>query len=176
MTIPSYLNQLLNKHIGELLFCVWIENGKITLKIGRLDTVLSDKIVIKIEGEAGKTSLSFFENDKLLMLNIYNSNFIDLIKAKKPFSLDEKLKVREIKKVILQKIKPSLGKEVSIIYKAADKIALNRGILANMGITGVVIKPAPFYNTEENIYYRNVLHIYNAEGDDLLNVKLQTAN
>lgn len=174
MTIPSYLNQLLNKHIGELLFCVWLENGKIVLKIGKLDTVLSDKIVLKIEGEAGKTTLPFFENDKLLMLNIYNRNFIDLIKAKKTFSLDEKLKVREIKKVILQNIKPELGKEVSVVYKAAEKLALNRGILANMGITGVVIKPAPFYNTEENIYYRNILHIYNAEGTDLLNVKITT--
>lgn len=174
MVIPAYLNQLLNKHIGDLLFCVWLENNKVTLKTGRLETVLSDKIVLTLEGETIKTTLNFFENDKLIMLNIYNRNFIDLIKAKKTFSLDEKLKVRDIKKIILQNIKPVLSKEVSIVYKLGDKLALNKGILANMGIAGVVIKPAPFYNTEENIFYKNVLHIYNNEGVDLLNVKLTT--
>ncbi len=171
-SIPSYLNQLLTKHVGSQLFCIWIEGNKVTLKSGLLETVLSDKIILKLEGEAAKTPLNFFEKDKLLMLNIYNLNGIDLIKAKKNFSLDDKLKVREIKKQILQNVRTSLSKEVSVVYKLGDKIVLNRGIFANMGISGVVIKPAPFYNTEENIFYRNVLHIYNSEFIDLLEVKI----
>ncbi|HOK13517.1 MAG TPA: hypothetical protein PLU67_01405 [Candidatus Kapabacteria bacterium] len=171
-SIPSYLNQLLNKHVGNTLFCIWVEANKVTLKSGTLETVLSDKIILKLEGEASKTHLDFFEKDRLIMLNIYNQNGIDLIKAKKPFSLDDKLKVREIKKQILHNVKASLGKEVAVVYKLGDKIALNRGIFANMGISGVVIKPAPFYNTEENIFYRNVLHIYNSEFIDLLEIKI----
>ncbi|MEJ5245124.1 MAG: hypothetical protein WHV28_05380 [Bacteroidota bacterium] len=171
-SIPTYLNQLLNKHLSNQLFCIWVEGNKVALKSGVLETVLSDKIILKLDGEAAKTPLSFFEKDKLIMLNIYNLNGIDLIKAKKPFSLDDKLKVREIKKQILQNVKTSLGKEVAVVYKLGDKIALNRGIFANMGISGVVIKPAPFYNTEENIFYRNVLHIYNSEFFDLLEVKI----
>lgn len=172
--LPAYVTQLLNKHIGSTLNCVYIEEGRISLKIGSLETVLSDKIILKLNSDNSKVTLNFFEKDELILLNIYNSNNIDLIRGKKPFTMDEKLKLRELKTQMMSNIKKFIEKEVYVVYKTETKHMINRGLLTNMGVSGVVIKPAPFYNAEEHIYYRHILHIYSPAGNDLLNVKLQT--
>lgn len=170
--LAAFVNQLLNKHLKDTIFCVFNDNGKISLKSGILDVVLSDKLIIKSDAENAQITVPYYSNNETVLLNVYNKNFIDLTKGKRPFSLDEMLKVKEIKTKIIANLKPYMGKDVVVVYKVQDKLMMNRGQFANMGMMGVVIKPAPFYNTEENIYYRNVLHIYNPECSDILNVKL----
>lgn len=171
--LPAFVNQLISKHIANELYCVFNEDGKVTLKIGMLEHSLTDKIILKLNSDSSTATLPFYKNDKLVLLNIYNKNFIDLIRGKKPFSLDEKLKVKEIKAAMLKNLKQQIEKEVAVVYKVDNRLAMNKGLFANLGMSGVVIKPAPFYNTEENIHYRNVFHIYSADGSDLLNVKIE---
>ncbi len=170
--LPDFVVQLLNKHVRSTIYCVFNDNGKIAMKSGVLDTVLSDKLIMKSEVDNSQVIVPFFINNELALLNAYNANFIDLMRGKRTFSLDDKLKVKEIKSQIISNLRPYMGKEISIIYKAQDKLMMNRGQFSNMGMMGVLIKLAPFYNTEENIYYKNILHIYNSELSDVLNVKL----
>lgn len=171
--LPDFVNQLLSKHLGSTLYCVFNEADKITLKIGILEHALSDKIIIKSNSDGSKLNLPFYKDEQLLLLSIYNKNFIDLIRGKKPFALEEKLKVKEIKALVLKNLKSVMEKEVIVVYKVDDRLASSKGLFSNMGMSGVSIKPAPFYNTEELIYYRNVLHVYNSACTDLLNVKIQ---
>lgn len=170
--LPAFVHQLLSKHIGNQVFCIYRDNGKVSLKNGALLHALTDKIIVK-STDGATTEINFFAGDQLQTLNIYNNNLIDLMRGKKPYSLDEKMKVKEIKTLIMQNLKRVMEKDVMIVYKLDNKIASIKGLFSNMGMVGISIKPGPFYNTEETLNYRNVLHIYNATGSDLLNVKIQ---
>jgi len=171
--LPEYVITLLKKHVSSTLYAIHFEGGKVNLRVGQLKHVLSDKIILTSNADNSNLELNYFTGDRLALLNIYNNNFIDLIRGKKPFTLEVKLKVKDIKTTIMKNIKQSIEKEVFVVSKSDTKIIANRGLFTNMGLMGVTIKPAPFYNTEENVFYRNIFSVYNAEGNDLLLVKLQ---
>ncbi len=173
MKIPAYVPQLLTKHVNDVLHVIYFDEGKIGIKSGTLLIVNANSIVLNLAGESTKQEISFFKNDQVSVLNIYNRNYIDLMNAKATEPLSEKLKVRDIKKIILNNLRPLIGKEITMVSKVDNKLTASKGLLSNMGIAGASIKPAPFYNSELDMNYRNIFHIYSAENIDLLNVKIE---
>lgn len=163
--IKPYLVKFLQKHLNNKLYSVYFADGKVNFLSGKLLQVLADKIII--EDSKDKSHQTIGINSDILF-HIYNQNYIDLVNAKETITLDKKLRNKELQKIILNKLRPNMGKEVTVFTKTSEGMFFVRGKFTDMGIMGVTLLAAPFYNAAQNLPYRSVMHVYGEDLKDLL--------
>lgn len=169
--VTTNVLRIINKHRSSLLQVVYLHPEKNVLRThkGILKNLSESTIQLSAEGTpTGYMNLKFVENGKKKIYAIYNKNFSELLSLRNVETLNKKLRDSENQKFIISKIKPQLGKEVSIVFKKMDIVQVSTGQFADMGISDISIKPAPFYNTTERLAYNSILNIYDNIGFDLL--------
>jgi hypothetical protein len=119
---------------------------------------------------SGLENFRFFEGGTKKIYAIYNKNYSELLSLKAVKTLNVKLRKPELQKTIIKKIRPCLNNEVAIVLKKMETITVVNGLLSDMGISEVVVKPAPFFNAEERINYNTILNIYNSESHDVIEI------
>ncbi|HRP02599.1 MAG TPA: hypothetical protein PLE30_08135 [Candidatus Kapabacteria bacterium] len=171
MIHDSYL-AIIQKHIGFKLIIAYV-NEKNSLAIEPINLQdVSKKGIVADFIKSGKTnqSMNFYQDMNKQIVAIYNMNDIDLLIAKKVSNLGEKLKNRQLQKAIINNLKVSIGKKISIVSKIGQDYIVNNGIFQNMGIVGVTLSVPPFYNRTEMLKYPSIMNIFDENYNDLLNV------
>jgi hypothetical protein len=167
-TMSEILFQIINKHLGDKLFVIVNEASFIRLKEGILAAFNNKKIELENPTHyEGRLSIPFKESANNMILNIYNTNFIDLLKAKKAQTLNIKLRNSEQQKRIITNLKHYLNKELYYVYKIDDKISVSLCKFIDMGLLDVTIRLSPFYNKDMKLKYDSILNIYDSSGEDL---------
>ena len=110
-----------------------------------------------------------FESNQIL--NIYNRFNIDLLKGREVKTLSDKFKNRDLQHKIIKNIKPFINRELSIVYRTSEYVIVVKGKFADMGIKGLTVLVAPFYNKELIVAYDQILNIYSFK-EDLVDVKI----
>lgn len=168
---PDYVFKIIAKHMGFKIFAVIQPHKNIALERGKIKDVTPE--LIRIDSEVTKESnvkVPFFIDSKQNILNLYNRNSIDMLQAKEVSNMAAKMRNKGLQLVIIKSIKSYLKKEVTIIAKQGNEITLTRGKLTNMGISGLSVLTAPFYNNEMSIPYTSILNIYNDSNVDLIDI------
>ena len=168
MKIPAFFPVLLNKHVNDKLYVILLQDGKIVMKSGVLEAINGNKIILKATEDGTKHEITIVEKDEVTVLNVYNRNYVDLLVGKPTEVLSLKLKIRDKQKIIMNKLRPNIGKEITMVYKGDGKLVLSYGQFANMGLMGASLKLAPFYNKEQSLNYSSILHIYDSNQSDML--------
>ncbi|MFP4369041.1 MAG: hypothetical protein ACLFR2_05630 [Candidatus Kapaibacterium sp.] len=168
MAAPQHLIKLIEKHVGELLDIVIREHTGIRLLKCKLKNFNGDHIFVKDEITKEKLKLPLLEDDYYELCYIYNEYVIDLIKAKEPRTLKDKLKNNPGNKEVIARLKPFLEQILTVIYRSQYGVGISKGRFINMGINQLFLMPGPFYNTEESLPYSNILHLFDDSGKDLL--------
>jgi hypothetical protein len=163
------LLEIIKKHIGMTVFCIYRKTDGLSFCEGKLMFVDQDIIVIDNPGiYKDRITLKFSENGRQNILHLYQDKFIDLITAKETPTLNKKLRDNDLKKNIMSNLKKHIEKEVYFVYKANNRVALSLSKFMNMGISDILCRVAPFFNQDVRLRYENILHVYNLDGVDLL--------
>lgn len=162
------IESVLKRHIGSIIQIVIWDNDGLTLKEGNLTVVNNSSINIlsKISKE-GNLSIPFDKNGETYILHIYNSVYIDIFNGKETIPFSNKLKTGDFQ-VLIDSLKPNLNEIVHIVFKQTNGIGVTNGKFTDMGISELIVKPAPFFNTTQRLNYQNILHIYKDNDDDLI--------
>ena len=161
--------EIIARHKGAVLNVIAKKEDGVILYRGKLVNVTMDQVSIAEEEKSGSsTSIPFEKNGNAHILKVYNSNNIDLLTAKAASPLSVKLSNRQNKKTIFARLKPHLKKDLYFAYKQKTSIVVSRGKFVDMGIVGITLQLAPFYNQDLNLHYSSVFNIYTKEGEDLL--------
>lgn len=172
--ITQNVLQIISKHKSTILMIVYKDFQRSVLRVqkGILKNMNSSTIQLSSDFAAeGAVNIKFFEGDKKRIYAIYNKNGSELLTLKQIKPLNVKLRKPEIQKVIIKKVKPHLGKVVSIVTKKNESIEVLTGEFSDMGIMDITLKPAPFFNTIERLNYGSILHIFEDQGIDLIDVE-----
>ena len=121
----------------------------------------------------GAVNIKFFEGNNKRIFAIYNKNGSELLTLKQVRPLNVKLRKPDVQKEIIKKIKPHLGKSVSVVTKKMENVEVLTGEFADMGIMDITLKPAPFFNTTERLNYGSILHIFDQSGIDVIDVEMK---
>ncbi len=160
--------EIIKRHVGEQIFVISCKTEGIVLQTGFLTGMTNNGITLSAGRDKASNDIPFLNGSQHHILNIYNRNNIDLLKAASTEPLAEKLKDREKKKKIFANIRPHLKKDLFFIYKQQAALNLTTGMFVDMGIMGITLKLSPFYNKELSLPYNSVLHIYSQDHKDLL--------
>jgi hypothetical protein len=161
--------EIIAKHKGSKITAIHRDIEGINLKQGELITSTSDSISIK-EADGNQSTIPFYKGNDLNTLHIYNSNMIDLVRAKMVDHMAEKMKVRANQKIIIANLKPTIHKVMNFVFKQGGTLNMAKGEFDNMGIQDIKLKLAPFYNKELVLPYYQVYHIYLNENTDLIDL------
>jgi hypothetical protein len=165
--ITSY--DLIVRHLGDELYIIYIDNDELIDISGKLIEVNHNYISIKTGTLYKDTTKIEFREEKLKkIIHIYNSSFVDLFTGKEAVALSFKLRNSENQKSIISNIKPFLGNELAFVYKQNDGVALSVGKFLDMGVRGIQLRLAPFYNSDISLTYDKILHIYDNRLVDLI--------
>jgi len=168
--ITSY--DLIIRHLGEIVYIVFIEDDEMLIKSGKLLEANPSFVVIKSDTLYKETNEIELMDGKLKkIIHFYNSLFIDLITAKEAIPLSHKLRKSDSQKEIISNLKPYLGNELAFIYKQNEGVSLATGKFLDMGVKGIKLSIAPFYNSEIILHYDKIIHIYDNRLVDLLKVE-----
>lgn len=174
MTISGIIKQIIEKHIEAIVYVIWQGNDKINFDFGVLKQVSSSSITInaidRVNETTQKKTIAFDDMQNSRILHIYNKFHIDLIKAKEVIPLSKKLRNSQLKPLIIKNLKPYLNKDLNIIYKTRDHVIIVKGRFTDMGIMGLTLMVAPFYNNQHNVPYDQIFNIY-AEKVDLIDIQ-----
>ena len=135
----------------------------ILLKV--ISTLASIKTIIKI-----KDIKLIIPSCSISTFNIYNSKYIDLLKAHATDSLARKVLNSELQKTIVKNLKFNMGNVLFYVCLTYDGFEIHSGKFKNMRISDIVIKPVHKPEEDMSLPYTTVLHIYNSDGEDLINV------
>lgn len=159
--------QIIAKHKGSRLFVISKKSAGLLLQSGHLQNVTMDTVSIA-ESEGNIIKIPFQKDLEDHILHIYNTQNIDLLKAKAAVPLANKLSVRETKKTIFSRLRPNIQKELTFVYKKKTVINVTKGKFIDMGMMGIKLQLPPFYNETLDLNYGSVFHIYAENHDDLL--------
>jgi hypothetical protein len=166
------IHNILIRHIGEFVYIVFVQNNELIVKSGILREVYPDYVTLKSQTLYKETiEIEFKEGKYKTIIHFYNSLFVDLLTGKKVIPLSLKIKKSEIQKEIINNLKPFLNEELVFIYNQNEILSLATGRFTDMGVTGITIRLAPFYNSDTLLTYDKILHIYDNRLIDLLKVE-----
>jgi hypothetical protein len=173
MIMPALLvkiYEILKRHIGMEVFYIYKYNNKIYLDEGILLDVDEEHIRIREKSGLIKDNVYFEEGYPRTLLNVYNSKYIDLLKAKITDSMARKVMKSELQKTIVKNLKFNMGSELAYICLTYDGFEIHYGKFKNMRISDIVIVKDCQNSEDFSLPYTSVLHIYNSDGEDLINV------
>ena len=162
--------ELLKRHISSDVFVIYKYKDKIYLDEGILLDVDEDKIRVREKSGLIKDNIYFEDGYPRTLLNIYNSKYIDLLKAHATDSLARKVLNSELQKTIVKNLKFNMGNVLFYVCLTYDGFEIHSGKFKNMRISDIVIKPVHKPEEDMSLPYTTVLHIYNSDGEDLINV------
>lgn len=177
--ITQNVLQIISKHKSTVLNIIYKDFNKNVLRVqkGNLKNMNSSTIQLSSDFAAdGAVNIKFFEGDKKRIFAIYNKNGSELLTLKQVKGLNVKLRNPEIQKQIIKNIKPHIGKVISVVTKKMDNIDVLTGEFSDMGIMDITLKPAPFFNSSERLNYGSILHIFDGEGIDVIDVEATEAS
>jgi hypothetical protein len=178
LTIRKVIKEILKKHINSVIYVVWqdFESEKIKFAQAILRKVLPGSIVFdefdEHREEYKEIELPFDDWEKAKILHIYNRYHIDILKGRETKTLSYKFKFSMVKHKIIKNLKPFLNRELHIVYKTTKQVIVVKGMFSDMGIMGLTVKVAPFYNNELIVAYDQILNIYTFK-EDLIDVKIE---
>ncbi len=173
--ITQNVLQIISKHKSTILMVIYKDFQKDVLRVqkGILKNMNSSTLQISSDYVAeGAVNLKFFEGTKKRIFAVYNKNGSELLTLKQIKPLSVKLRNPELQKAIIKKVKPYLGKVVSIVSKKNENIDVLTGEFADMGIIDITLKPAPFFNSIQKLNYGSILHIFDENGIDLIDIDI----
>jgi len=162
--------EILKRHIGTEAYFVYMHNNKIYLDEGILLDVDEEHIRMREKSGLIKDNIYFEEGYPRTLLNLYNTKYIDLLKAKYTDSMARKIMNSELQKTIVKNLKFNMGNVLTYICLTYDGFEIHYGKFKNMRIGDIVITKDPNLDEDFSIPYTSVLHIYNSDGEDLINV------
>jgi len=160
--------EILSRHKGEKIYAINVIDNSMKLYKGKLVSIEINNIIIHDEFSNNDVMLSYMKDTSNYLRAIYNTNNIELLTLKQTPFLSVKLKNRDNMANIISRIKPNLGSIVALVFSRNNSINLVNGELSNMGMMDIVVKPAPFFNSEEKLSYNSILHIFDKNGYDLI--------
>lgn len=174
MPISPIIKQIIEKHIDSTVYVIWQSQERINFDSGILKEVSPTAIQMNAlnpnSQQYESKSIAIDDRKTSKILHIYNKLNIDLMAAKEVKPLAAKLRDSKIKGHIITNLKPFLKKDLSIVYRTKDNVIIVRGKFADMGIMGLSLLVAPFYNNKLDVPYNQVLNVY-AEDIDLIDIK-----
>lgn len=171
--ITQNVLQIIEKHRSALLNLVYKDFNKNVLKIhnGILKNMNASMLQLTSDRDpSGLVNIRFFEGGTKKIYAIYNKNMSELLSLKAVKPLNVKLRKPDLQKTIIKNIKPCLNQEVAIVLKKSERLFVVNGLFTDMGISEIVVKPAPFFNSVERVGYNTILNIYNSSGHDVLEI------
>jgi hypothetical protein len=176
--ITQNVLQIISKHKSTILSIIYKDFNKNVLRVqkGILKNLNSQMIQLSSDfAKEGAVNIKFFEQDNKRIYAIYNKNGSELLTLKQVRPLNVKLRKPEVQKLIIKAIKPHLGKQVSVVTKKMDNLEVLTGEFSDMGIMDISLKPAPFFNTTERLNYGAILHIFDGNGIDIIDIEVPTS-
>lgn len=177
MTIHKVIKQILEKHIDSLVFIIWQDHKEEKIKFaqGLLRKISAGSIYFD-EVDDNRASyehlrLPYDDWQEATILHIYNRFNIDLLKGRETRTLSAKFRFPMAQNKIIKNLKPFLNRELNIVYKTTKQVIVVKGKFSDMGIKGLDVKVAPFYNNELVVAYDQILNIYTYK-EDLIDVKI----
>ena len=171
MIHETYL-RIIQKHIGSKLIMVYVNSSS---AVAIEPIMLNNADRNGVTGNFIKSGISnefvpFYNVFDKVILCLYNTNGIDLLKAKEIQPLSVKLKDKTNQKVIISSLKQTLSQKVVCVIKTLNEFATAQGIFENMGIAGISINVPPFYNRQEVLKYQLIYNIFDSKYNDLINI------
>ncbi len=173
--ITQNVLQIISKHKSTILSIIYKDFNKNVLRVqkGILKNLNSQMIQLSSEfAKEGAVNIKFYEEQQKRIFAIYNKNGSELLTLKQVRPLKVKLRKPEVQKLIIKAIKPHIGKQVSIVTKKIDSIEVLTGEFSDMGIMDISLKPALFFNTVERLNYGSILHIFDGNGIDIIDIEV----
>lgn len=167
-TIPAHLLKVLKAHVGFELAVVYNNRAVVDFVLGTLTSFDEEQVVIKSFKEKINVGIGYLQGRRQKIYSIYNLNNIDLLEAEQVPSLYDKLSVKELKPEIIGRLKMVNNKEVTLICRTSEHFFLTKGKVSGFDLNSLVIKPAPFYNSEQRIAFRSVFNIFDMNHVDII--------
>jgi hypothetical protein len=162
--------EILKRHIGSEAFFVYKHNNKIYLDEGILLDVDEEHIRMREKSGLIKDNIYFEEGYPRTLLNLYNTKYIDLLKARVTDSMARKVMKSELQKTIVKNLKFNMGNVLAYVCLTYDGFEIHHGKFKNMRISDIVVSRECNPEEDLSLPYTSVLHIYNSDGEDLINV------
>lgn len=169
--ITQNILQIIDKHKSAILNLIYKDFDKNVLKVhkGILKNMNSSMLQMTSDKEpSGLINIRFYEGGTKKIYAIYNKNMSELLSLKSVKPLNAKLRKPDIQKTIIKAIKPCMNTQVAIVLKKSDRFFVINGLFTDMGISDIIVKPAPFFNSIERVNYSNIYNIYNENGHDVI--------
>lgn len=161
--------KIIDKHIHSNLYVVYKDAKTFKMMHCKLKNMNADKILVQdLATNAPDQMIDFVENNRPKILAMYNANGVNLVNPMNSEHLGAKLKKKENQGKIISNMKPQLKHHIAIVFKQMLKFYLVNGELSNMGMVDLVVKPAPFFNSDQVISYNSVMHVFDEHGNDLI--------
>ena len=168
--------QIINKHKGAVVQVAYLnmEKGVLRTHKGILRNMNETTIQLSSESNSsGYLNIKFFQGGTKCIYAIYNKNFAELLSLRNIQTLNKVLRNPEDQKKIISKLKPLVGKDVSVIFKKMDTLQAVTGKFSDMGFADLIVKPAPFYNSESRLAYNSILNVFDQLGFDALDLPIR---
>lgn len=162
--------KILETHLSQELFAIYKHKNGVYLDESVLIAVDDEYIRLREKSGIIKQKIYFAEGYGKTLLNVYNSKYVDLLKAKPTDSMGRKLLNSELQKLIVKNLKFNMGEELFYVCLSYDGFEIHRGKFINMRMSDIIYKPNLDDKENISIPYISILHIYNSEGDDLIHV------
>lgn len=167
MIEEKYLD-IIDKHLGEKLFAVYVMEGSIKTRYGKLIETYSSKFALHDIKTDKEVKINYFKDADNYTVALYNFYCVDLLKGKTPLNMQGKMKLSSLSSSITPKLKENLNDEVNVINFDIGKFWMSTGNLADMGMRDLMITTGKNSNFEDRIPYNNIIHIFDKNCNDLI--------
>lgn len=165
--LAPHVLKILSRHTNEKIFVVYCNNNSMAFSAGKFISAKEESMTIRTTDDKLLT-IHFFSEGEQVIFHIYNSSFIDIITGKTTSNLQ--YKIGKMSAAVIKALKPHLKKEMFFVFKSYKDVGMVHGSFEDLGINGVVLKAAPFFNEEVRLQYSQILHIYNTKFIDLIDI------
>lgn len=167
MIEEKYL-EIIDKHLGEKLFAVYVMDGIIKTRYGKLTETYSSKYTIHETRTDKEVKINYFNDADNYTVALYNFYCVDLLKGKTPLNMQGKMKLSTLSSMITPKLKENLNDEITVINFDIGKFWKSEGYLADMGMRDLIVSTGKNATLNDRIPYNNIIHIFDKNSNDLI--------
>ncbi|GAB5465554.1 MAG: hypothetical protein Kapaf2KO_09900 [Candidatus Kapaibacteriales bacterium] len=160
--------KIIDKHLGEKLFALYVMSGRVKCRHGRLDETFSSKYRLFDVRANQEVVINYFKDVDNYTIALYNYHCVDLTQGKTPMSLGAKLGLSTLKSDIISKLKENISRVVSVCIFENGTFMLREGILDNIGMKDAIIKAGRFRDQELRIAFSSIIHIFDEDCTDII--------
>lgn len=167
MIDEKYLT-IIDKHVGEKLFALYVMEGAIRTRYGKLTETYTSKFTLHDIASDKEIKLNYFKDPDNYVLALYNYHCVNLLRAKTPMKMQAKIDLSASSSIILPKLKENQNEPVDVITFDLGRFSKINGILSDLGMRDLIVSTGKNNTLSDRIPYNNIIHIFDSSCSDII--------